>query len=65
MKKVVFIAYISFLYEFIDDHQIHLSSVPFNNELQININTMEKCIEKKGNFFLTLNLLINNKKKQN
>ena len=54
MKKVVFIAYISFLYEFIDDHQIHLSSVPSNNELQININTMEKCIEKSEKFLLLI-----------
>ena len=58
LGPVVFIAFISFLFEFIDDcdpafgafaddHQIHLSSAPSNNEIQININMQWKSASKK------------------
>ena len=65
LRPVIYIAYIGFLYEFIDvcdpsfgtfadDHQIHLSSALSNNEIQNNKNTIESASKKNGNFLLLM-----------
>ena len=41
---------------------MHVSSPPSNDEIKVKLITMEKCITKVRNFFLTHNLLINDNK---
>ena len=73
LGPVIFIAYISYLYEFTanckpsfgafaDDHQMHIAFKPSTDELLISQFHMEECILKVRKFFLSHNLLINDDK---
>ena len=73
LGPIIFLAYISHLYEIIntytvsvggyaDDHQLYISCYPDNLSITNALLSLETCIKSVRNFFLTHHLLINDSK---